>query len=101
MILMAALAAPLLAPQLASADPGGGQVTISPVSNPRPDLVSGGQVLVRVDSPARSEVRVTANGQDVTSAFHQQPNGSLLGLVTGLHTGSNDITAAPAGHGGH
>ncbi|GLY69681.1 hypothetical protein Atai01_63000 [Amycolatopsis taiwanensis] len=99
MTLMAALAAPLFVPQSASADPGG-PIVISSVSNPRPDLVSGGQVLVRVDPSGRSGVRVTANGQDVTSAFHRQPDGSLLGLVTGLHVGSNDITAAPAGHGG-
>jgi hypothetical protein len=88
MILLAALASPVLVPLTASADPGS-RLTITSVSNPHPDLVSGGQVLVQVNAPTR----VTANGHDVTSAFHRVPGGAFLGLVTGLRNGDNEIVA--------
>jgi hypothetical protein len=77
-----------------------GRLAISTVSNPRPELVSGGQVLVRVDVPAHvsaSAVRVTSNGRDVTSSFEAQPGGSLLGLVTGLKRGKNELVATEHG----
>lgn len=66
------------------------------VSNPRPELVSGGEALVRVEvgsdvNPA--DVRITADGHDVTSSFHAQSDGSLLGLVTGLVIGRNRLVA--------
>ncbi|HEX4283214.1 MAG TPA: DUF6351 family protein [Solirubrobacteraceae bacterium] len=67
------------------------------VSNTRPELVSGSEVLVRVDvgediNPA--DVRVTSDGQDVTSSFHVQSDGSLLGLVTGLAIGRDRLVAS-------
>jgi len=67
------------------------------VSNPRPELVSGGEALVRVDvgrdiNPA--DVLITLDGQDVTSSFHVQSDGSLLGLVTGLSAGRNRLVAS-------
>jgi hypothetical protein len=70
------------------------------VSNPRPELVSGGEVLVRVDVPPRvpaSAVMITADGRDVTPSFETQPDGSLLGLVTGLRLGHNRLTASARG----
>jgi hypothetical protein len=70
------------------------------VSNPRPELVSGGEVLIRVSVPARvsdSAVRVTVNGHDVTGSFQPQPGGSLLGLVTGLRVGRNQLVATARG----
>jgi Tannase-like family of unknown function (DUF6351) len=70
------------------------------VSNPRPELVSGGEVLVRVDVPSgtrASAVVITANGSDVTSSFETQPDGSLLGLVTDLRLGHNRLTARARG----
>ncbi len=77
-----------------------GGLSIVSVSNPHPDLVSGGQVLVRVSPrsgrPARG-IRVTLNGVDVTSEFAAQGDGTLLGLVTGLREGSNVVRAE---HGG-
>ncbi|GAB2986375.1 hypothetical protein GCM10017788_08450 [Amycolatopsis acidiphila] len=88
MILLAALASPVLVPLTASADPGP-RLTLTTVSNPHPDLVSGGQVLVEVNTPTR----VTANGHDVTQAFHRVPGGGFLGLVTGLRNGDNEIVA--------
>ncbi|MEV6823841.1 DUF6351 family protein [Amycolatopsis sp. NPDC051102] len=102
---VAALTAPvlLLGTATAVAAPGpppGRQLTIETVSNPRPALVSGGQVLVRV-APAEKRVTVSANGHDVTPAFHAQPDGSLLGLVTGLRDGVNDLSARANGRGAH
>jgi len=72
------------------------RLALTSVSNPRPQLVSGGEVLVRVDVPARtaaSDVQIFANGRDVTSSFQAQPDGSLLGLVTGLRLGRNNLVA--------
>ena len=66
------------------------------VSNPRPELVSGGEVLVRVTVPRGIpgwDVRVTADGTNVSGDFKAQPDGSLLGLVTGLRVGRNELTA--------
>jgi hypothetical protein len=77
--------------------PGPGRLALVTISNPRPGLVSGGQVLVRVDVPGHvnpAAVRITSDGQDVTSSFQVQSDGSLLGLVTGLTTGRNRLVAA-------
>jgi hypothetical protein len=76
------------------------RLAIVPVSNPRPGLVSGGQVLLRVALPAsagRPGAVVTANGRDVSGDFAAQPDGSMLGLVTGLRHGANTIVAQAAG----
>ena len=61
----------------------------------RPDTVSGGDVLVRVDfPPGISTVNVLLNGQAVTGAFRPVGNrGSIMGLVTGLRPGHNTLTA--------
>ncbi|HYU04222.1 MAG TPA: DUF6351 family protein, partial [Jatrophihabitantaceae bacterium] len=80
----------------------GGPLQITSVSNPRPGLVSGGQVLVRVTPPAGTDaaaVRVSANGVDVTPGFAAQPGGGLLGLVSGLRDGENILAARVVGHG--
>ncbi|KAA9166289.1 hypothetical protein FPZ12_001600 [Amycolatopsis acidicola] len=93
LILLAALAAPVLVPVSAAASPPA-RLAITSVSNPHPEFVSGGQVLVSVSGPAR----VSANGRDVTAEFRRQPDGSLLGLVSGLRDGANEITASSGGH---
>ncbi len=70
-------------------------LTITTVST-RPDTVSGGNVLVRIDDAAGTPlqtVHVEANHLDISSQFQLQPDGSLLGLVTGLQLGRNEITA--------
>ncbi len=70
------------------------------VSNPRPELVSGGEVLVRVDVPQHTSpasVQVIADGHDVTGSFQEQSDGSLLGLVTGLQIGRNWLIATARG----
>ncbi|WP_208092286.1 DUF6351 family protein [Blastococcus xanthinilyticus] len=62
-----------------------------------PDMVSGGDVLVRVDLPRRlpaADVTVRLNGDDVTEVFRPAADGrSLLGLVTGLADGENALVA--------
>ena len=103
-LVVAALTAPvlLLGTATAVAAPGaspGRQLTIETVSNPRPALVSGGQVLVKVVPSKRTRVTVSTNGHDVTSSFRAQPDGSLLGLVTGLRDGANDLSARTSGPG--
>jgi len=76
-----------------------GGIRVSTVST-RPDTVTGGDVLVRVSGGRH--VKVQLNGHDVTSAFHSQADGSLLGLVSGLSLGKNSITASSSGRGdGH
>ncbi|MBV9944997.1 MAG: hypothetical protein JO262_22930 [Solirubrobacterales bacterium] len=58
--------------------------------------MSGGEVLLRVSTrsavPAR-RVRITLNGFDVTSEFTARPDGTLLGLVSGLSDGRNVVRA--------
>jgi Tannase-like family of unknown function (DUF6351) len=67
----------------------------------RPDTVSGGDVLVRINVPpgvAINDVIILLNGQAVTSAFQLEANGhSLLGLVEGLNLGENDLVAKAVG----
>ncbi len=92
---LAATQAPAPAPAPAHASSPGRLALIS-VSNPRPELVSGGQVLIRVEVPAHTraaDVRITADGRDVTSSFQAQSDGTLLGLVTGLRIGRNRLVA--------
>jgi len=89
----AALAAPRPGPAL-------GRLALLTVSNPRPELVSGGEVLVRVEVPEHlspADVLITSDGQNVTSSFQVQSDGSLLGLVSGLTIGRNRLVAAADG----
>lgn len=71
------------------------RLTISTVSNPKPQFVSGGDALVRVTGADRA--RVTSNGHNVSDAFMRQPDGSLVGLVTGLRDGRNIVTVRSGG----
>lgn len=71
----------------------------------RPDAVTGGNVLLQISIPrggSQQGLTVTANGQDVTSAFHVDPNNSavLRGLVQNLRDGQNTIVARAGRHGG-
>ena len=99
---IALIAAPTAAQAAGPAHGGGprGRLALVTVSNPRPELVSGGEVLVRVDVPQHTSpasVRVIADGRDVTGSFQEQSDGSLLGLVTGLQIGRNRLFAAARG----
>ena len=72
------------------------QLRIESVST-RPYLVTGGDVLLRIDAGEDldvARVRVSANGTDVTEQFSPTGHGSsLLGLVEGLDIGDNRIEA--------
>ena len=65
------------------------------VLSSRPETVSGGDALVRIDAPqgaSLDKVIVTLNGQDVTGALHRDPAvHALTGLVTGLKIGENSL----------
>lgn len=68
----------------------------------RADLVSGGDALVEIKWPARTNlasVRVTLNDVSVGSAFARRSNGRYMGLVTGLKDGRNVLAATAAGTG--
>src|SRR3954463_16435106 len=70
------------------------------VLSSRPDMVSGGDALVRVELPAGvmpSDVKLTVNGTDATARFKADVSGrSLTGLVAGLTNGANTLTATAA-----
>ncbi|MGD7705685.1 DUF6351 family protein [Microlunatus sp. Y2014] len=78
------------------------KVGVHVVSSPRPDMVSGGDVLLRVTVPPGLDperVTVTVNGLDQTSAFDRAgAQRIMLGLVAGLRIGFNEVrvTAGPA-----
>jgi len=63
----------------------------------RPDTVSGGNVLVRINASrnvAINDLIILLNGQNVTSAFRPEAGlHSLLGLVDGLNLGENSLVA--------
>ena len=65
------------------------------------NLVSGGDVLVRVSLPAGQapgDTRIALNGSDVTSVFRpDEGQSTLTGLVTGLRIGSNLIEVSTSG----
>jgi hypothetical protein len=62
------------------------------VLSSKPNQVSGGDALVRVDAPANQigTLRVERNGADVTADFSNQ-GGGLVGLVDGLVLGKNEL----------
>ncbi len=70
------------------------------VLSSRPDMVSGGDALVRVELPAgvaAGDVKLAVNGADATTQLTADASGrSLTGLVTGLNNGSNTLTATAA-----
>jgi len=65
----------------------------------RSDMVSGGDVLVRVEAEAGvplTDITVERNGVDVTDAFQPASEGhALVGLVSGLIVGENRLLARP------
>lgn len=65
-----------------------------------PQRVTGNDALVRVTAPrgSESDVRVTLNGSDVSTAFHQDgEEPAMVGLVSGLQAGSNTLAASAGG----
>ena len=80
------------------------RITIATVSA-RPDLASGGDVLMRVTAPAAvplTQLRVSLNRQDITSAFHRdEASHTLLGLVSSLTHGANTVAVTVSGGPAH
>ncbi len=70
------------------------------VLSSKPYLVSGETALVQISGPLRRvlpQVNVLVNGKRVTASFKRVQN-NLIGLVTTLHQGENEIAvAAPDG----
>ena len=71
----------------------------------KPELVSGGDVLVRIELPhgvSVNKVRVELNNRNVSGAFSADAKGrTLTGLVTGLKRGKNVLEVSASGkHGG-
>lgn len=73
------------------------RLTIEVLSG-RADLVSAGDVLVRVGVPARARgLRVTAGGKDVTRAFARRADGRVLGRLEDLPAGPTLLVARARG----
>src|SRR4051812_48394494 len=60
----------------------------------RPEMVTGGDVLVRVSGV--NHAKVTVDGRDVSRAF-RAGDGGLIGLVDGLSAGEHQLTATSGG----
>ena len=95
--LIAAIAVLVLA--AANAGRAADQLRLRVLSS-RPDMVTGGDALVRVELPAgatAADVKLTINGADATRKLTADASGrSLTGLVTGLTNGSNTLMATAA-----
>jgi hypothetical protein len=69
----------------------------------KPHLVSGGNVLVRIEVPKNiqlKQVRVELNGNDVTGMFRADTSQhGLISLVEGLRPGKNTLEASTSRHG--
>ena len=94
--------APTAAGGAPSSPAGSGNRFEITVLSGRADQVSDGDALVQVTVPgsvAPERVRVSLGAADVTDAFAEQADGTLLGLVDGLVVGSNKLTAKAAGRG--
>ena len=80
-----------------------GEIEVTVLSG-RPDMVSGGDALLRIDVPADvapSDVRVAVNGVDATGAFRAAAEARrLTGLVDGLPLGASEVSVTVAGGAG-
>ena len=79
-----------------------GGVAIKVLSN-RADLISGNDALVEIVLPAAadtSQLRVTLDGQDISSSFAKRDSGRVIGLVTGMVLGENRLQARLGNGGG-
>ena len=69
----------------------------------RAEYVSGGDALVEVRTEDRRDakhLRIELDGRDVGLAFREMPNGTRLGLLTGLSVGPHTIVATVKGQTG-
>jgi hypothetical protein len=97
--LVAALA---LAPASTSAKPPSLDFAVEVLSG-RPDMVTGGDALVRVTVPGNVPLQkadVRLNGADITAAFSRDDaTRTLTGLVTGMAPGTNTLAVHSNGQG--
>jgi len=77
------------------------QNVLTVISNLRPDMVSGGDVLVAATPPAGEPVTFALNDADVTASFKMDTSEPTmpvsLGYLDGLRDGENSLTASQAG----
>ena len=103
---MLAAAAATAAFSVALISCGGGDDNSSPpaplagttlrVLSTRADMVTGGDALMEVKLPAGASaamLKVSVGTTDVTNAFTTRADGRTVGLVSGLATGANTVTA--------
>lgn len=98
----------LFAATLAGCSPGDTSVPAAPavtLLSAKPELVTGGKVLVDVAVPpgaSAAALSVQLNGASVAAAFAPDSArpGHLVGLVTGLKEGANTLSAAFGGDAG-
>jgi hypothetical protein len=77
--------------------PGGAQTVLGiEVLSSRPELVSGGDALVRI-SGAAGAPQVTVGASDVSGAFRSDAKGGWVGLVAGLEDGANKLAVKAGG----
>src|SRR5687767_11701125 len=72
--------------------PGASAAISIQVLSSMPQLVTGGDALVRIGG-ATATPTVTVEGRDVSSAFSRDASGNYVGLVAGLRDGSNSLVA--------
>src|SRR5712671_4765 len=65
------------------------------VLSSRPELVTGGDALVRIT--ATEAPKVTVGASDVSGAFRPDQKGGWVGLIEGLKDGGNQLTAKAGG----
>jgi Tannase-like family of unknown function (DUF6351) len=90
-------------PVVAQPQPPSRQQFALSILSSRPDQVSGGDALVRVEVPQTvplHQVTVLRNGEDVTAAFEPAADGRALeGVIEGFEDGRNELVAQPHGTG--
>src|SRR5207245_1430923 len=83
-----------------TADSGTGTVALKVLSNSAA-LISGGDALVEVVMPdgAKAEgISAKLGDVDLGNVFALRPNGRVMGLVTGMQLGPNELTVStPSG----
>ena len=83
------------APPVSTVDDAPVSLTLSVVSS-APDLISGGNVLLRVESPAEQELTFLANGQQLNVQRRASGDTDALVLLDGLQVGANQVSVVNA-----
>jgi hypothetical protein len=81
-----------------SGNNNGGLLQVTVLSS-RPDLVTGGDALIKINTPPDLDlagISVYLNGTDVTPSFGPTAGG-MMGLVSGIYSGDNTLTVSHPG----